>query len=254
MNKAVLINWLRIEDSVNIQIPNEIFKDFDKADFKSFQHKCFGYAYYYLATYLYRNTLFGNSDIEKYSQQKIVELFVSNNTIVSYITKKNGLLDSIRYTKTTNNYPTSFYVNNGLLEFSYVNDLKERIPDYTVKHSPRFFVKEPVKALVRFDNEDFTGTFYSFQNTHRIDIKTFIDIISDKQLGHVGLYIYGYLSMMCDKFPLGYQISNQRFGEIIGCSDRTITKYTTQLEKEGLIKSERKLLGYKLLEKIYRVT
>lgn len=253
MNKAVLTNWLKIEDSVNIQMPNEIFKDFDRTNFKSFQHKCFAYAYYYTITYLYRNTLFGNSDVDKYSQQKIVELFVSNNTMVSYITKKDGLLDSMGYTKTTNNYPTSFYVDNGILEFSYVNDLKKRVPDYVVKHSPRYFVKEPVKALVRFDNEDFTGTFYSFQNTHRIDIKTFVDIITNKQLGHVGLYIYGYLSMMCDKYPLGYQVSNQRFGEIIGCSDRTITKYTTQLEKMGLIKSERKLLGYKLLEKMYRV-
>jgi hypothetical protein len=253
MNKSELRAWLNIDESVNVQMPNEIFEDLSNAEFKNFNHKCFAYGYYYLITYLYRNTIYGTCNIEKYNQQNIISLFVSNNTMVSYITKKGGLLDKIGYTRTTTNYPVAYYMDNGILEFSYITDLRKRMPNLEINHSPRFMIKEPLKGLVRFDGEDCTGTFYDFQNTHRIDIQKFVDIIADEQLGSVGLYIYGYLSMMNDRFPMGYQISNTSFAEIVGCTDRTITKYTNRLEELGFIKSERKLLGYKLLEKIYKV-
>lgn len=255
MDKIKLESWLNVRDSVNVQMPNEIFEDFGEAKFKSFNHKCFAYAYYYLTTYLYRNctSSYGGSNTDQYSQQNIIKIFTSNKTALSYITKSDGLLDDVGYTKTTTDYPVANYMSNGILDFDYIKDLRKRMPNMELNHSPRFSIKEPVKGLVRFDGEDCTGTFYSFQNTHRLDVNNFINIVTDDQLGHVGLFIYGYISMMFDRFRMGYQISNPELGEVVGCGERTIQNYTQRLEAIGLLESKRKVLGNKLLDKVYVV-
>lgn len=253
MNKEQLKLWLNIDSSVDIQVPNEIFYDLNQADFSNHSHKCFAYAYYYLVSYLYRNALYGGVNPEEYSTERITKLFLGNPKPVSYITKKKGILDKIGYTETTTDYPIAFYKDIDMLEFSTIKDFRKANPNTKLRHSPRLAVKKPLKALNRFD-EDYTGTYYSFQNTHSVSVKHFIDIITDINLGHVAFYIYCYLIMMNDKFPQGYQISNKAFAELIGCSERTITRYTMELESKKFIRSERKLLGYKLLEKIYNVT
>lgn len=252
LNKEKLRSWLNIGNHTIIQMPNEIFEDLNKTDFKNFNHKCFAYAFYYLCCYLYRNALYG-MNTEQYSQQNIIKVFTGNKTIVSYITKSDGLLDQIGYTRTTTDYPVACYMDNGILEFSMIKDLRKRMPKLKVSHSPRFSIKQPIKALVRFNGEDLTGTFYSYQNTHKIDINRFIDIISDDQLGHIGLFIYGYISMMCARFPQGFQISNEALSEIVGCGEKTIRKYTQGLEAIGVLKSTRKSLDNKSLEKIYSI-
>ncbi|MCY9544902.1 hypothetical protein M5X02_30200 [Paenibacillus alvei] len=252
MDKASLESWLNSNDCINVQMPNEIFEDLDKAVFKSFNHKCFAYAYYYLISHLYRNTLYGGNT-ESYSQQNIIKLFAGNKTLVSYITKNGGLLDQIGYTKTTTDYPVGCYMDNGILEFGLIKELRKRMPNLELNHSPRFSIKEPIKGMKRFNNEDYTGTFYSFQNTHSIDIKRFIDIISDEKLGHVGFFIYGYISMMCDKYSNAYQITYVELGKIVGCSDRTIKTYILRLEEMGFLESTRRIFDNKLLQKIYSV-
>ncbi|MEC0089893.1 winged helix-turn-helix transcriptional regulator [Paenibacillus macquariensis] len=247
-------SWFNIDSSINVQIPNEIFEDFHQAEFESFNHKCFAYAYYYVVSYLYRNALYGTRDVSVYSQSNIISLSTTNKSSISYITKKGGLLDSIGYTRTTTDYPIAPYMDNGILEFETIKSLRKRMSDVRLDNNPRFTIKEPVKAIVRFDDEDCTGTFYSFQSTHRIDIMKFITIIADDQLGHVGLYVYGYLNMMFDRFPMGYTISNADLAKVVGCSERTINSYTNRLESLGLISSSRKTIGSsKRFEKSYCV-
>jgi hypothetical protein len=250
MKKEQLKTWLNIDNSVDIQMPNEVFEDFHNADFSNHSHKCFAYAYYYLVSYLYRNALYGGLRPEDYSNENITKLFLGNHKPVSYITKRKGILDKLGYTETTTDYPILYFMDNEILEFTTIKHHRKQNKG-KLTHSPRLSVKKPLKALNRFD-EDYTGTFYSYQNTHSVSINRFIDIITDINLGHVAFYIYAYLVMMNDKFPRGYQISNKAFAEFVGCSERTITRYTMELEAKGYIKSERKLLDYKLLEKIYK--
>lgn len=253
MNKEYLEQWLNVGESVNVQMPNEIFKDLNKAEFKSFNHKCFAYAYYYLTSYLYRNAIYGGNNTEEYSQQNIINVFTSDKSSVSYITKSEGILDSMNYTKTTTDYPITYYMYDDILEFGLIKELRKRLPNLEMNHSPRFSVKEPIKGMARFDEEDYTGTFYSFQNTHKIDVKNFIKIISDKKLGHVGLYIYGYISMMCDKYNNKFQITNAQLGDFVGCSERTMKKYTQRLEELNLIESKRVFYDNKQLDKVYSI-
>lgn len=250
MDKGCLEQWLNVGECVNVQMPNEIFEDLSKAEFKSFNHKCFAYAYYYLTCYIYRNALYGGKT-DQYSQQNIINVFTSNKSSVSYITKSDGILDSMNYTRTTTDYPVAYYMDDGILEFGLIKELRKKIPDLEINHSPRFCVKEPVKGMERFDGEEYTGTFYSFQNTHKIEVNQFVEIINDEKLGHVGLYLFGYISMMCDKFQK-YRITNEELAKIVGCGERTIKSYTIRLEELGLIKSTKITLDNKT-QKFYSV-
>lgn len=252
MNKKKMSDWLHIDRNVNIQMPNEIFRDFSKANFKTWKHKGFAYAYYYLSTYIYRNVLYGIAHPEDYSQDLIINAIIASRNKVSYITRQRGLLEKMNYLRTSRNYPTAFFVENDVLQFSYIEDIKDLMKDILGKTSPNFQIREPIKGLDRF-NEPFTGTFYEFQNTHLIPIERFIDILTDVDLGYVGIYIYAYISMMNDKYKDGYQISNPDFAKFVGCNERTLSKYTQKLEQKGFIRSRRKLYEYKLLEKVYSV-
>jgi hypothetical protein len=253
MNRNEMKEWLQFQEELPLEkvirnhIPNEIFEDLDNAGLKSWKHKGFAYAYYYLSSYIYRNALYGIAPLD-YCQENMIKSLISHPTSVTYITKKNGTLDKIGYTRTTTNYPISV-ITHPILEFAFINDIKKD-QNYTCPTNNRFSIKEPIKALNRFE-EDFTGTYYSQQNTHLVTIQRFIDIVTNASLGYVGLYVYAYLSMMNDRFREGYQISNKDLSEVIGCNERTLTRYTKLLEEQGYIKSERKLLGYKLLEKKY---
>lgn len=248
MNYTQLNHWLHTENSVNIQMPNEIYEDLMDAEFKTWKHRCFAYSLYYLSSYLYRNAIFGNAHNAQYGVNKLAELFSPNPKPLSYIYKKGGILDSIGYTDSITDYPISFYMDEQILEFSTLSELDQSIK----RNYPRFMVKKPIKSFYRDSADDtLTGTFYDFQNTHLIPIEKFISIISDSTLGFVPFYIYSYLKMMNDKFPMGYQVSNKRLAEIVGCNEETVSKYTNNLELSEHIVSERKLIGYKLLEKIY---
>lgn len=248
MNKEELTKWLSVEGSVEIQMPNEVFDDFNEADFQSYNHKCFAYSYYYIINYLYRNVVYGREDTKEYSLEKLTKVFLSNHKKVYYITKSGGLLDSIGYTNTTRDYPVTFYMDDSILSFYTVKEV-----DDPIHHNHRLSVKVPIKSFYRFDFDDLNGTYYSFQSTHRVGIQNFIDIISNPKLGHVAFYIFSYLSMMCDRFKDGYQVSNKELASLVGCTERTITKYTGLLEEFGLLQSTRKSYEYKLLEKIYKV-
>lgn len=252
MNKEQMKEWLLVYDEkiiIDVHTPNEIFEDLSNMDFKSWKHKCFAYSYYYLSDFIYRNILYGEVHPEQFSQENIILSLISHKNTVSYITKEKGILEKAGYLKSTTNYPISFYKDeNDMFDFSYINSLDKSM---AYKTNSRFSIREPIKSLDRFE-EDYSGTYYSKQNTHLVTISRFIDIISNPNLGYVGLYVYAFLSMMNDRYPTGYQISNKALSEVIGCNERTVSKYTKLLEELGYVKSERKLLEYKLLEKKYR--
>lgn len=240
MNKQQLHDFLHTSGgNIDVHIHNEIFDDLSNIkEFKTWKHRGFAYAYYYLTTYIYRNTLYGVDNPEMYNQKSILNTLIKNHTSISYIVKRRGLLDKYNYLETTRDYPISFYMDNGILEFSTINEWDKDLKDLKPKVSTSFSIKKPVKAFNRY-NEDATGTFYSFQNTHKIHIYRFISIITNPKLGYTGLYIYAYLSMMNDKFKSGYCITNENLSSVVGCDNaRTVSKYTKELESLEYIESE----------------
>lgn len=251
MNTNEMTEWLHTNtDNFDIQIPNEIFEDFKELDFAGWKHRGFAYTYLYLVTYIYRNALYGRYDAVDYSQDAIISTIIKNRTQISYITKKDGLLENAGYVESTKDYPIGFFVDNDILQFTLHSDLDKFISDRFNKVSKNFSLRKPVIAFDRW-GEDFTGTFYDYSNTHRIPIDTFIKILCEPNLGYCGVYMYGYFAMMNDKYPEGFKISNEELSSFFGCNIRTIIKYTKKLEELGFITHKRSVIGYRLMEKEY---
>ncbi|KAF6561288.1 hypothetical protein G9G63_21125 [Paenibacillus sp. EKM202P] len=59
--------------------------------------------------------------------------------------------------------------------------------------------------------------------------------------------------MMCDKYNNKFQITNAQLGDLVGCSERTMKKYTQRLEELNLIATTRVFYDSKQLDKVYSI-
>ena len=163
-----------------IYMPNEIFEDL-KSVIKNSPHLAFAYSYIYLVHWLYRYTKYTSSK-SIITNEHIKEILGYNSKTkgLDYLIKKNGLLDELGYTLTTNDIPLHWkYDKYDGLEFTLLHDsIAEELeinPSLTkgdilkVYQIPRKYnVKLPVKAFDRYSNDDIDGTFYEVSNTHLI--------------------------------------------------------------------------------------
>lgn len=234
----------------HIYLPNETFKDLQSSIPNSSQI-AFAYSYLYYITYLYRYCKYIDDNGNKVTQERIKEYlgYSPKNKKIDYIIKKGGLLDTIQYTETTNNYPIQFIYeqeNDDLLTFETVSTYKGIIKD----NNRNFKVKIPLRAFHRstiaIDEGELNGTFYEVENTHRIDFRSFKNIIECSELGSVAFYIYGYLKHKTDIFKAGYQRSFIKIASDLSMSDKTVRKYTDILECYGFIDVERKTFDINL--------
>lgn len=181
---------------------------------------------------------------------------------INYVTKTGGVLDQLRYTYTTTNYPIKVKMDedNFLLGLQSVQELKKELEenlalpsDFPMK--PNFQSKAPLKAFKRHIAPQTTkkqieqhilhrfyddSLFVDSSNTHFIPFKVFAAIMDNIKLSYVGFYIYGYLKYKCDKFKKGYSILQQTLADQLQMSKRSVSRYLLELEKAGLIYIERK--------------
>jgi hypothetical protein len=228
---------LKDKDKKHIYIPNEIFDDFKVIE--STTQRAFAYSYYYYINYLYRYCMWIDGDGEKFTQERIKQKigYSPTNKKINHIIKKDGVLDQIGYTETTNNYPLSYSYHEDFIEFSTISEFKDQIISANDRN---FRIKKPIKSFYRYplsQKQDFLdGTYYQVEYTHRINYSIFNNIMSNEELQTVGFYIYAYLKHKSDIFKLGYQRSFVALGQELGFSDKTIRKYVDKLEELGLIK------------------
>lgn len=233
-------DWLQLSTSVNVQIPNEIFEDLNTGDFKSWQHKAFAYTYYYINTWLYRNALYGQRDRNKYAQQVILKRMVNSTSKFTYITKKQGVLEKLGYLETIHDYPVDISLEEYFFDFCMYSELDSIIQSQTAPLR-NFAVKKPTKAFVRHpDEENFTGTFYDFRNTHTIPTQAIVKILDSKTLSYIHFYLLGYIIMLADRHKGTIQLTNKEIQEFLGCGEKFVTKVTKELEQHKLVKSERR--------------
>lgn len=225
----------------HIYMPNEIFNDF-RNSIKSAKHNTFAYSYYYYVSYLYRYCKW--YDNEKITQalikQKLQKSSIDKK--VDYLIKKGGLLDEIGYTITESNYPLSWSMENGFLEFEMVKDFRELVGCNTIIQDLNFKVKYPVKSFFRntdsATNEILDGTFYEVDNTHKIDYEVFEKCMSSEDLGTNAFYIYGYIKHKQGTYAQ-YKMASRQIKEKLIMSEPTFRKYSDALELHGLIKVHR---------------
>ena len=57
----IFLNYFQHDSKNDLvpNIPNEIFNDLTNCEIKSFRHRAFAYSFYYLSSYLYRNSKYG---------------------------------------------------------------------------------------------------------------------------------------------------------------------------------------------------
>ena len=233
----------------HVYMPNEVFTDLTTHIHNSSQI-AFGYSYIYYTTYLYRYCKHIDPNGNKVTQESIKEFlgYSPKNKKIDYIIKKGGILDNLNYTETTTDYPIQYlYDDNDLILFETISYFKDYIKHLNDRN---FKIKKPLKAFYRTpqdcQHKILTGTFYTVENTHRIDYSTFHSIIHNKELSTLGFYIYGFLLHKNNIYKSGYQRSYEKIGSELGMSDKTVFKYINILEQKGFLTIDRKIFDMHL--------
>jgi len=251
MSKNELIHWLDLNDygkNYSYYMPNEIFEDIlAQEKLKTISLRAFAYSYYYLSNHLYGSLVY-TKDLTNYTNIHFMRAIgVKSFEQLRFIVKRGGVLDNMGYTISTTDYPVFVheYDGNGNKVKIYTTASQEAIDNNYPKLPKNSFIKYPVKAFTRNEeykqiHGDLCGTFYIFDNTHFVSIETFVDIVTNKELGHVGFYIFAFMSMMYDRFKKdGYKECHANIANNLGCGESTVKKYLRALKKYGFIDTER---------------
>lgn len=221
-------------------MPNEIFDDLISSNIKPV-HMAFTYSYYYLISWLYRYGKYGELSINNGFIKELLG-YNSNNKLLNYIMKENGILDSMNYTKTTKNYSIGIqgtYRDNAP-KFLLVNDLSQSERNKLYKKINRNFkAKYPIKHMHRYtedlEEEMFTGIYYDPSNTHQVNFDVFAFSMSNNSIGTIGFYIYCFLKNKYQMFQGAYQVSYEQLSEETNIPYSTLAKYLDNLRGYGMI-------------------
>lgn len=222
-------------------IPNEIFTDLKNSLDISTQ-RAFAYSYNYYINYLYRYCKWIDDEGGIITQERIKEKlgYAPNNKKINFIIKKNGILDNLGYTETTNEYPIRYYYDDDFIIFQTNKDLEAELPSSNLRNTK---IKKPIRAF-HIDSESvkngiLNGTFYSVERTHRVNHSVFEHMMNTKELGTVAFYIYSYIKRLNDVFTDGLQRSYELICKDLGFSEKTVIKYVNELENYGYMSIDR---------------
>lgn len=249
------------ENEQGIFVPNEIFEDISK-HVPSFVGASAVYSFYYLYSYLWRYAKYGKTEINVKKIKKFLA-FNENNKKVDYIIKKDGILDKMRYTEPTFDFPISYELTyDEQLKFYMMSEMVADAPE--MKSDIRTKQKFPIKGYYRDETrEEMDGTFFVTCNTHMIHPSIFITCMSNyRHLGTSAFFIYGKIKSVNwggDDGLGEWYISREQFAQKLNTTMNTLHKYTDALESFGLIHithrdykdNPQKLAnGYRTIEKV----
>ncbi|MED4228118.1 hypothetical protein [Neobacillus cucumis] len=224
------------ENESKIFLPNEIFDDLTGNVTKNSLHLTFSYSYIYLTTWMYRYAKHISVTNGFIDNGKVKEILGYNATTkgLDYMTKKNGLLDQLGYTKTVKDFPTHWtYDEFEGIEFGMYSSYKDYLSYLNL--SRKFNIKLPVKAIHRYNNEVLDGTYYEFENTHSIPFEVFMFCIANDKLGTTGFYLYSYIKRMNDMFPDGWDVAFDKLAKVTGVPASTLERYMDELRRYNMI-------------------
>lgn len=225
--------------NTDTRLNNEIFRDLyvNSNKFKSSSHMSVAFSLVYLYTVMYRGCIYGRTT-EDVTIKGVADMLGLNSSNYSYLYKRNGLLDEIGYTKTTDNPPISFEYKDKELSFNYRKDTEGL---QYAKGGSRKYCKVPVKAFYKsvgdMLSDNLNGYFYIRENTFYVNYKDFHDMLSvhKKELGFKGFHIYCYLLMNIYQNKGIKSVSRATLSKIVGVTERSITSYTNALRDLGYL-------------------
>ncbi|PQP90945.1 hypothetical protein [Paenibacillus sp. AR247] len=248
------------ESKQRIYMPNELFKDLvNSEDFKARKanatHIAFAFSYLYLASYMYRyarftyyEDYFGESFIDDSVIYKICNISPDSRGAagVSYITKKDGVLNKLNYIRKESDYPIRYKYEEDIsgnknyseVYWKMLSDIKDELPS-DVKLSRARKINFPVRAIY-FDEESENkgienGYFFITANTTEIDINTFIFCMKHSDIGVVGFYLYSFLKCMNGYFRGEYNSSIEQLVIDTGIKSTKLSEVIKTLEAHNMI-------------------
>lgn len=233
------------EHENHIYIPNEIFTILHNNIPKDV-HIPFVYSYYYLICWLYRYAKYGSIYNLDNKQIKSILGYNPDTKGLDYLTKKNGLMDSINLTITDKDFPCAWdYSHEEGLSFTLLSDFDEDTQEMIKQQlNKKFTIKYPIKAFFRYDeseeipegyDESDSGTFFDFSNTHNVSFDVFLFCMSMNDIGCTGFYMYSYFKMMNQLYPEGFNISREQMVEEIKLPHTTLERYLSRLRKYRML-------------------
>lgn len=238
-----MLNKLRYQEGEDkIYVPNEILVDLVNCEeIKSGSHVAFAYSYYWLISWLYRYAKYGCTEVTVPIIKESLQ-YNKSDARVDYLIKKNGVLDQLGYTRTDTDYPVLWDYKGNELTFDMMSEA-DYMEGVSFNKGRNYKIKVPVRGLHRTMEsledcyED--GTFFEIDNTHLIEYEIFEQCMMNKGLGSKGFFLYGYLKCHCQWHNGKYNHSMDNIAAETRMSRKTVMKYLGELQKSGLIVSEK---------------
>lgn len=195
-------------------------------------HIGFTWTFLYIETWLYRYAKYSKV-VPTYADIKKLLGYSPTNQRLDYIIKKDGLLDSINLTITTNDFP----INISWSEKLIIDTLSEFDKEYVIKfrESNNISISQVCKYPVyAYDREYEGGSFYDSSNTTLVDFNVFAFCMSKEDLGCTAFYLYNLIKHKNDVLN-SYDATYGRISNESGLSTRTTQRYMENMRAYKMI-------------------
>ena len=202
--------------------------------FKNNRHKTFSFSYYWLVSYLWKYSKYGNIEITTQDIKTILGVSPTEKRM-DYIIKNGGLLDSIGLTETTRDFPVcTTFDNNGTIEVTTLSMLnKEIAQSFLCTLNNRYMCKKP---LLQYKRDGKAGLMYSRDDVFSISIVEFTRCVLCPEIGFDGFYVYAYLKYRVKMLGNhAVKICYKKLEEEIGYKHRRIRVLIQNLITAGLV-------------------
>lgn len=221
-------------------VPNELFEILQQTDL-SFKHQSIIYSYYVFNSWLFRYCKYFADSGFTFTMANIKEFLgykADDNRIDKLIgNKPTSVINQLGLTESTTDYPIQYFNEKWGVEFMYFSDkgswdeLFYKVEDKFVRNPAynkgNFKVKKP---LLEFDNPD---------NTHKVSINEIVTSLDNKEVGCMGLYIFGWLKHQINIHQKGfYSKYVPTMARELGLNEKTLRKYLHSLQEAGFIRIE----------------
>lgn len=238
-----LKNKLHVQESEQmVNMPNEIFEQLKviaggKNDKKG-SHIAFAYSYVYFYTYMYRYSKYYYIAPTTEDVKQLLGYSATNKTM-NYLIKKNGLLEQLGLLETTTDYPVlSYFDDDKYIRFELLSEQDDEyiVKNLTKRHSNNYLIKRPLFGFNRvIEGEIDNGTFLDAHNTTIIDFNVFLFCMTNKELGTIAFYLYGYLKMQSYHFYGDFKATSKRIARETGLGEQTIVRYEKSMREYNMV-------------------
>lgn len=208
-------------------------------------HIPFTFSYLYLQTYLFRYTKYDNY-VPSVGEVKEILTYNKTNTMLNYIIKDGGILDTYNLTKTLYDFPIIHEWDGDTLEFtllSHFNDGSGYGRQWRKDKGINFNsnCKYPVLGfyddLESFDEvsmNNYGGTFFNTYNLTLIEWNIFNYCMSHSELGCTGFYLYSFVKWQ-EGLNGNCQMGLSLLSKLTGLSTSSISRYMKPLREHNLV-------------------